>query len=99
MIEVRESGGGVSFRVRVQPRAKRSEIEGDWQGALRVRLAAPPVDGRANEELQRFLAAVLKVPRSAVKIASGQQSRTKRVEIQGATAAQIQALSESATRK
>ncbi len=56
MIEIRENDGGVSFAVRVQPRASRSEITGEWQGALRVRLTAPPVDDKANEELRRLLA-------------------------------------------
>lgn len=89
MIEVRESAGGVSFLVRVQPRASRSEIAGEWQGALRVRLTAPPVDDRANEGLRRLLAERLNVPLAAVRIAQGQHSRSKRVEIRGATAAQV----------
>ena len=80
MIEVHEKGGGVSFAVRVQPRASRSEIAGEWEGALRVRLTAPPVDDKANEELRRLLAERLKVPLGAVKIAHGQRSRSKRVE-------------------
>jgi uncharacterized protein (TIGR00251 family) len=92
MIEVRESEGGVSFLVRVQPRASRSEISGEWQGALRVRLTAPPVDDRANEALRRLLAESLNVPVAAVKIAQGQRSRSKRVEIRGATAAQVRRL-------
>jgi uncharacterized protein (TIGR00251 family) len=93
MIEVREKDGSVSFRVRVQPRAGRDEIGGEWQGALRVRLKAPPVDDRANEALRRLLSASLNVPLAAVKIAQGQHSRSKRVEIRGATAAQVLRLS------
>ena len=89
MIEVREKDGGVSFLVRVQPRASRDEISGEWQGALRVRLAAPPVDDRANESLRRLLAERLNVPLAAVRIAQGQRSRSKRVEIRGVTAAQV----------
>jgi uncharacterized protein len=89
MIEIRVKDGGVSFAVRVQPRASRDEIAGEWQGALRVRLAAPPVDDKANEALRRLLAERLKVPLAAVKIAQGQHSRSKRVEIRGATAAQV----------
>lgn len=92
MIEVQESGGVVSFLVRVQPRASRNEFAGEWQGALRVRLAAPPVDDRANEALRRFLAACLKVPAGTVKITRGSHSRTKRIEIRGATAAQVRAM-------
>ena len=92
MIEIREKDGGVSFLVRVQPRASRSEIAGEWQGGLRVRLAAPPVDDRANEELRRLLAERLNVPLAAVRITQGQHSRSKRVEILGATAAQVRSL-------
>ncbi len=80
MIEVRESAGGLSFLVRVQPRASRNEIDGEWQGALRIRLHVPPVEGRANEALRRLLAAHLNVPLAAVRITSGQRSRLKRVE-------------------
>jgi uncharacterized protein (TIGR00251 family) len=93
-VQVTEKGGAVSFALRVQPRARRDEIAGEWQDALKVRLTAPPVDDRANEALRRLLAARLKVPLSAVRIAAGERSRTKRVEIQGVTAAQIHALLE-----
>jgi len=99
MIEVRESVGGVSFLVRVQPRASRSEIAGEWQGGLRVRLAAPPVDDRANEALRRLLAERLNVPVAAVRIAQGHHSRSKRVEIHGATAAQVRSLAAPQARR
>lgn len=95
MIELREGARGVSFLVRVQPRARRTEIEGEWQGALRVRLNVPPIEGRANEALRRLLADHLNVPEAAVRIASGQKSRLKRVEIQGAKAEQVRALATS----
>jgi uncharacterized protein (TIGR00251 family) len=69
--------------VHVQPRARQTEIVG-WHGdAIKIRLAAPPVDGAANEELCRYLAARLKVPAAAVTVRSGQTSRRKRVEISG----------------
>jgi uncharacterized protein len=92
MIEIREKDGGVSFAVRVQPRASRSEITGEWEGALRVRLTAPPVDDKANEELRRLLATGLNVPLAAVRITHGARSRSKRVEIRSATAAQVRSL-------
>jgi uncharacterized protein (TIGR00251 family) len=92
MIEIREKDGGVSFAVRVQPRASRDEVAGEWQGALKVRLTAPPVDDKANEALRRLLAERLKVPLAAVKIAQGQHSRSKRVEIRGVKAAQVLAV-------
>ena len=87
-----EENGSVKFNVRVQPRASRDEIGGEWQDALKVRLTAPPVDDRANDALRRLLAARLKVPLSAVRIASGERSRTKRVEIYGVAAAEIRKL-------
>jgi uncharacterized protein len=93
-VQVTENDGAVSFAVRVQPRSRRDEIAGEWLDALKIRLTAPPVDDRANEALRRLLAARLKVPLSAVRIAAGERSRTKRVEIQGVTAAQILALLE-----
>jgi hypothetical protein len=98
MIEIRERQGGLSFLVRVQPRASRNEIDGEWQGALRIRLNVPPVEGRANEALRRFLAHCLNVPLAAVKIASGQRGRLKRIEVQGAKAEQIRAVASSHTK-
>jgi hypothetical protein len=89
---IKEQDGTVSFSVRVQPRASRNEIAGEWQDGLKIRLTAPPVDDRANEALMNFLAASLKVPLSAVRIASGERSRTKRVEIRGVTAEAVRAL-------
>src|ERR1700719_1145919 len=97
MIEIRERQGGLSFLVRVQPRASLNEIDGEWQGALRVRLNVPPVEGRANEALRRFLADCLNVPLAAVKIASGQRGRLKRIEVLGAKAEQIRAVASSHT--
>ncbi len=75
----------ISFRVRVQPRASRDAIEGDDAGALKVRLTAPPLEGRANESLRRLLAERLNVPLSAVRIISGENSRNKRIAVAGVT--------------
>ena len=83
MIEISERDGFVSFMVRVQPRASRDGIAGEVEGALKIRLTAPPVDDRANEALRRFLADELNIPISAVRIAGGERSRTKRIEIRG----------------
>ena len=93
-MQITEKDGVVSFAVRVQPRASRDEFAGEWQEGLKIRLTAPPLDDRANEALRRFLAASLKVPLAAVRIAAGEHSRTKRVEIFGVTAAMIEALLE-----
>ena len=88
-MEIREQEGSVTFAVRVAPRSSRDSIEGEYQGALKVRLTAPPVDDRANEALRRLLAERLKVPVSAVRIVAGEKSRTKRVAIAGVSRAQI----------
>ena len=93
-MQIAEKDGVVSFAVRVQPRASRDEISGEWQEGLKIRLTAPPVDDRANEALRRFLAASLKVPLSAVRIAAGERSRTKRVEVCGVTAEAVRALAD-----
>jgi uncharacterized protein len=81
--------GTVSLSVRVQPRASKDEVAGVMAGALKIRLRAPAVGNRANEALVAFLAELLKRPKSAVRIQSGEHGRTKRVEIQGATRQQI----------
>lgn len=65
----------------VVARASRSEVAGEHAGALRVRIAAPPVDGAANAELIRLLAKLFSVPRRAVEIETGEHSKTKRVSI------------------
>jgi len=84
--------GTVVFPVRVQPRSSKNEIVGVIDGSLKIRLQAPAVENRANQELCVFLAELLKRPKSAVRILSGEHSRNKRVEIQGVTAAQVEAL-------
>ena len=92
MVEISESASGIVFAVRVQPRASRDAIEGEWQGALKVRLTAPPVDDRANDALRRLLAEHLEIPVTAVRILFGERSRTKRVEVRGTSAERIRAL-------
>lgn len=94
MLEISENhtNGTLIFRVRVQLRASNDEIVGEMGGALRVRLRAPAIEDRANEALVEFLAQLLKTPRSAVRILSGERSRTKRIEIHGVTRQQILAL-------
>ena len=84
--------GTVTFAVRVQPRASRDGIAGVVEGALKIRLCAPPVENQANEALVEFLAGVLKTAKSAVRIRSGEQSRGKRVEIFGVTRQQVESL-------
>ena len=85
MIDYSFEGNAIVFRVQVVPRASRSEIVGEHNGSLRVRIAAPPVDGAANDELIAVLAKRVKVPKSAVSITSGQSARLKQVRITNAT--------------
>jgi len=92
VIESSEGDRGLTFAVRVVPRASRSEIAGEHDGALRVRIAAPPVDGAANQELIKLLAKTFKVPRNAIEITSGSTSKKKIVRIRGADAKRLQEL-------
>ena len=69
--------------VKVHPRAKRSAVTGRLGDAWKLDLAAPPVDGKANDECMRFFAALAGVPRARVRIVTGLTSRTKVVEIEG----------------
>ncbi len=78
--------GKILFKVQVVPRSSRSEVVGVHNGSLKVRVAAPPVDGSANDELIRVIAKTFKVSRSAVSIVSGQSSRLKHIRIDGAMA-------------
>ncbi len=91
-MDVREHDGGVVFTVRVQPRASRDGIAGEWQGALKIRVTAPPVDNRANDACRRLLAEHLNIPISAVRIVSGERSRTKRIEVRGVSAQRVREL-------
>jgi uncharacterized protein (TIGR00251 family) len=95
MIRVEEDGGRVIFQVRVQPNARSEGIDGEWQDALRIRVAAPPTEDRANEAVVKLLAEQLKRPRAAVRIVGGARARLKRIEVQGATASQVRALLEA----
>ena len=91
-MEVQERDGVAIFSVRVQPRASKDEIAGEMGGALKVRLRAPAVENRANDALIEYLAQLLKTPKSAVRILSGDRSRTKRIEIRGVTRQQLETL-------
>ena len=73
----------VTLTLHVQPGAKRSEIAGLHGDALKIRLAAPPVEGRANEALLKFIAGIFAVPLRNVELLHGSQSRHKIVEIKG----------------
>jgi hypothetical protein len=89
MLDFRQDGKDLILKVYVQPRAAKNELAGFYQGALRIRLTAPPVEGAANEACRAFLAEKLGVSRSRVKIISGPHSRHKQVRISGMTSSQL----------
>ena len=78
-------GDTLELKVRVQPRAGRDEIVGPLGGDLKVRIAAPPVDGEANARLIRFLARTFGVPRSRVSLIGGEKGRSKQLRIEAPT--------------
>ena len=92
MIACEERDGAIHFAVWVVPRAARSVVVGEHDNALRVRLAAPPVEGAANEELRRLLADAFGVPSRAIEITGGLTSKLKRVRVSGASQAALQGL-------
>lgn len=91
-LRLTEREGCVRFDVRVQPRSSRTGIDGLHGEALRVRVNAPPVEGAANEAVIEVIAAALGVPRRAVRIVTGAQGRSKVLEVDGVTGAQVRAL-------
>jgi uncharacterized protein (TIGR00251 family) len=90
MIPIRKWGDGITFSIKVHPRAKKDAISGTVGDALKLSLTAPPVEGRANEACIRFFAEFLRVPRSSVTIAAGESSRNKVIRVHGITAAQVE---------
>jgi uncharacterized protein (TIGR00251 family) len=86
LIQLAEKNNALVFTVRVVPRASKSEIVGIRDGALKVRIASPPVDGAANSELIKLLSKTFGVAKSAVEILSGQTAKTKQVKISGVSA-------------
>ncbi len=87
-----ESAQGITFPVKVVPRAKADEIVGLEGDALKVRLNAPPVEGRANEALIKFLAARLGIKRADVEILRGETARHKLVRVRGVSKAKVEEL-------
>ena len=81
MIRFVEKSNALYFTVRVVPRASRSEVVGEHDGALKVRIAAPPIDGAANAELVKVLAKTFAVSKSEIEIVGGQTSKTKQIKI------------------
>ncbi len=86
---LKESAAGVTLSVHAQPRAKKNEIVGLHGSALKVKIAAPPVEGAANDEIMAFFAKLLGIPRSSISIERGGQSRHKVLRLRGASATRI----------
>lgn len=90
MIGIVEKNGKVGFRLRVAPRARCSEMQGEHDGALKLRIAAPPVEGKANAECERFVAELLAVSASRVAISHGASSKSKLVLVSGLTRQELE---------
>jgi len=95
VIQHTQRGRALTFAVRVVPRASRTEIAGEHNGALRIKLAAPPINGAANRELIRLLAKIFKLPQNAVEIIAGSTSKQKIVRIDGADVPTLEQLAQS----
>lgn len=91
MLNVSEVFGGVRMEVKVQPRSSRNQVAGVQNGALKIKLTAPPVDGEANAALIDFLAAYLHLPRKDITLVKGETSRHKLLEIRGLDAVELKA--------
>lgn len=83
MIPIHDSAAGVTFAIKVHPRAHKTAITGEVGDALKLSITAPPADGKANQACIDFFAKLLKVPRSSITIASGHSSRRKVMRIAG----------------
>jgi len=90
MVKLTVTDDAITFAVRVQPRASKSGVVGELDGALKIRLAAPPVDGEANEELVRLLAKLFDAPRQRIAIISGQTSKNKIVRVSGISVEKVE---------
>ena len=89
MIPIQESANGVSFAVKVHPRARKNAITGTVGDALKLALTAPPVEGKANQAVVEFFADLFEIPRSSVTITSGETSRNKVIRINGLSAQRV----------
>lgn len=80
-MKILEKNGAIEIEIRVIPRASKSEVVGEHNGALKVRISSPPVDGAANAELIKLLAKFFGVAKADIDLISGQTSKTKRIRI------------------
>ncbi len=89
MVSIQDGPAGVTFAVKLHPRARKNALTGELGDALKLSLTAPPVEGKANAACVDFLANLLKVPRSSVTIASGLSSRRKVIRVSGISANEV----------
>jgi uncharacterized protein (TIGR00251 family) len=92
MLTVRETNEGVTFAIRVLPRSSKCEMAGLQGDALKIRITAPPVEGRANEACIRFLASLFNVNKNRIAIEAGHKSKNKQVSIAGLTCGDVRAV-------
>ena len=85
---IRSTADGIALSLRVVPRASTNQIGPPMDNALKIRIQAPPVEGKANKALIKFLAATLDVPRNRITLVAGSTGRTKHVNVQGISIAQ-----------
>ena len=90
MVSIQDTSDGATFAVKIHPGARKNALNGELGDALKLSLTAPPVEGRANQACIDFLANLLKVPRSSVTIASGQNSPRKVIRVRGVSADEVQ---------
>jgi uncharacterized protein (TIGR00251 family) len=90
MVAIKESASGVTFAVRVHPRARKNAITGTVGDAVKLAITAPPVEGKANQAVIEFFADLFQIPRSSVTIASGEISRNKVVRVSGVSRALVE---------
>ncbi len=89
MLNIQETPDGVRIEVKALPRSSKNQVQGEQDGALKVKLAAAPVDGEANQALVKYLASYLDIPRRNVVLLKGESSRNKVLEIKGLSREQL----------
>ena len=82
-LRITQSGNSLEIALHIQPRARRTEIAGEFNGALKLKVMAPPVDDAANRAVIQFFASFFSIPKSRIEIVSGEKSREKKLRIEG----------------
>lgn len=91
-LATRREGESLLIRVRVTPRASRTQVTGCVEGVLRVKVQAPPVEGAANEAVRVLIADRLRIPKSRVEVVRGETGREKTIRVEGVTEGDLKAL-------